>query len=57
MSTCSAIDLNIPITLSEDKKSLYFSLQEYGYNLLDIKDSFYGDICTKYKSEMELMFY
>ena len=51
ISICNNIDLNIPITLSKDKENLYKKLQEYGYDLLDSQDSFYQDICSKYKSE------
>ena len=53
LSICkdSFINLYIPVSLSEKTQSLYEDLQEYGYNLFDINDSFYQDICTPYKSE------
>ena len=57
LSSCNNINLNIPIILSKDKEKLYLNLQQYGYDLLDIEDSFYEDICTNYKSENEQMFY
>jgi len=45
------INLYIPITLNEKTQNLYEDLQEYGYDLFNINDSFYQDICTPYKSE------
>ena len=53
LSICqnTTIDLYIPVTLSEKTKDLYNDLQESGYDLFNINDSFYTDICTPYKSE------
>ena len=53
LSICkdSYMNLYIPVTLNEKTQSLYEDLEEYGYNLFDINDSFYQDICTPYKSE------
>ena len=53
LSICksTSIDLYIPIQLSEKTQNLYEDLQESGYNLFNINDSFYQDICSTYKSE------
>ena len=51
LSSCNNVELNIPIIFSKDKENLYLNLQKYSYDLLNIEDSFYEDICTKYKSE------
>ena len=53
LSICNKydIDIYVPLTLSEDENKLFINLKEYGYDLFDIKDSFYQDICTKYKTE------
>ena len=51
LSYCSNIDINIPLTLDEDQKNLYSNLKEKGYDLFNIKDPFYQDICTPYKTK------
>ena len=52
LSVCKDTDINIyiPVELSEETQKLYESLKEQGYNLFDINDKFYHDICTLYKS-------
>ena len=45
------ININIPITLNETTESLLKSLSNSGYNLFNINDSFYHDICSTYTSE------
>ena len=45
------INLYLPSQLSEKTQQLYDNLQEQGYDLFNINDSFYLDICTKFKSE------
>ena len=45
------ININIPITLNETTESLYKSLSNSGYNLFDLNDSFYNDICSTYTTE------
>ena len=47
----SPIKINTPVSLSNQKLSLISSLEESGYNLFDIKDSFYNDICSTYTAE------
>ena len=53
LSICqnSSIDLYFPTLLSEKTQNLYDNLQAQGYDLFNINDSFYSDICTKFKSE------
>ena len=53
LSICQSNPLNIyiPIVLSEKIQDLYEDLADSGYNLFDINDSFYQDICTPYESE------
>ena len=53
LSICenTTIYLYIPISLSEKTQKLYNDLQNYGYDLFDINDPFYQDICTPYTSE------
>ena len=55
LSICknTSIDLYLPIYLSEKIENLYENLKQYGYELFNIKDAFYTDICSKYKSENE----
>ena len=48
---CNSIGLNIPIELSNENKNLYLDLQKQGYDLLNIEDDFYQDICSNYKSQ------
>ena len=53
LSICESalIDLYIPITLSEETQNLYEDLKNNGYDLFNINDSFYQDICTPYNSQ------
>jgi surface protein len=52
LSACddTPIDIYVPLVLSEEIQNLYEELKDLGYNLLDINDKFYQDICTPYKS-------
>ena len=53
LSICSGVDINIyvKLELSSDTKLLSDQLQGLGYNMFDINDQFYQDVCTPYKSE------
>ena len=53
LSLCNSntIDLYIPITLEQKILDLYDDLQNSGYDLFDINDPFYNDLCSPYKSE------
>ena len=52
LSICDDTNINIyiPIELDEKTQKLYESMEEQGYNLQDINDKFYQDVCTLYKS-------
>ena len=45
------ISISIPVNLDESTKSIYDSLYKSGYNLFDLNDSFYNDICSTYTTE------
>ena len=53
LSICNTekIDIYIPIKLNNSTKKLYQDLQSYGYNLFNINDPFYNDICSPYKTQ------
>ena len=53
LSICknAVIDLYLPISLSEKTQNLYENLKDSGYDLFNMNDSFYTDICAKYKTE------
>ena len=42
------ITIRVPANLDESTKSIYDSLNKSGYNLFDLNDSFYNDICSTY---------
>ena len=44
----TTININIPVELDDVTKSLYKSMNNSGYNLFDLNDSFYHDVCTTY---------
>ena len=45
------ININIPIILKGTTESLYKSLSNSGYNLFDLNNSFYHDVCSTYTTE------
>ena len=47
----TTININIPVALDDVAASLYKSLNSSGYNLFDLNDSFYNDVCTTYTTE------
>ena len=53
LSLCESESINIyiPVTLNDDLLELYEDLQKSGYDLFNIKDPFYNDLCTPYESE------
>ena len=51
LSSCNLIELNIPIILSEKSENYYYDLKEQGYDLLNINDNFFQDICSNYESK------
>ena len=52
LSLCDQIPVGIyfPTELSTGTKSLYDKMKNYGYNMFDINDAFYQDICTPFDS-------
>ena len=44
----TTVNINIPVVLNDVTESLYKSLNNSGYNLFDLNDSFYNDICSTY---------
>ena len=53
LNFCKGININLyfPIELSSYTEQLYEDLQSYGYDLFNIKDRFYQDICTPYDTK------
>ena len=51
-SICDETQINIyvPMELSKETKQLYENIKEYGYDMFNINDPFYQDICTPYDS-------
>ena len=53
LSVCenTPIEISTPLILAEEIQNLYEELKNQGYNMFDINDDFYQDICSTYKSE------
>ena len=53
LSICekTEIDISIPITIEEEIKDLYNELKKEGYDLFDMENKFYIDICTPFTAE------
>ena len=53
LSICNEekINLYIPLILSDETKAIYENMKSYGYDIFNINDSFYQDLCTPYKTE------
>ena len=53
LSVCDSgtVDIYIPVELNEKLLDLYEDLQKSGYDLFNIEDPFYNDLCSPYKSE------
>ena len=45
------IKIYTPVSMSESKLSFFSSIEDSGYNALDINDDFYNDVCTPYTAE------
>ena len=43
-----SIGVTVPVNLDENTKNIYYSLNKSGYNLFDLNDPFYNDICSTY---------
>ena len=46
-----SIGVSVPVNLDQNTKSIIDSLSQSGYNLFDLNDSFYNDICSTYTTE------
>jgi len=44
----TTVNIIIPVALDDETELLYKSLNNSGYNLFDLNDSFYNDVCTTY---------
>ena len=53
LSICNneTVNLYVKIDLSEETKKIYEEMKAKGYNMFNIEDPFYNDICTPYKSD------
>ena len=47
------IIVKVPFNLDERSQSIYDSLSKSGYNLFELSDDFYNDICSTYTTENE----
>ena len=45
------MNIYIPLILSDETKNIYENMKSLGYDMLNINDSFYQDLCTKYTTE------
>ena len=46
-----SIKIQVPVELKESHLSLISSLEDSGYNIFDITDDFYNDICSTYTAQ------
>ena len=46
-----SISISVPVTLDERAKAMYDILSQSGYNLFNLNDSFYNDICSTFTTE------
>ena len=53
MDACKniSISISVPVNLNENTKNIYRNLNRSGYNLFDLNDPFYSDICSTYTTE------
>ena len=53
LSLCEGTNINLyfPIELNSQTQKLYDDLNKQGYDIFNMQDKFYQDICTPYKSE------
>ena len=45
------ISIDVPLNLDQNTQSIYNSLSKSGYNLFNLNDDFYNDICSVYTTE------
>ena len=46
-----SIKIAVPLILNESTRSLILNLKDEGYNIFDIKDDFYNDVCSPYTAQ------
>ena len=53
LDICEGIFINIysPVTLKDNTETLFQSMSNSGYNLFNLNDSFYNDICSTYTTQ------
>ena len=53
LSLCdeAQVKIYIPVELNQETEQIYEQMKESGYDMFDINDSFYQDICTPFDSE------
>ena len=53
LSLCdeAPVKIYIPVELNEETEQIYEQMKESGYDMFDINDSFYQDICTPFDSQ------
>ena len=53
LDICEGIFINIysPVTLKDNTEALFQSMSNSGYNLFNLNDSFYNDICSTYTTQ------
>ena len=45
------INIYIPLILSDEMKNIYEDMKSYGYDMFNINDPFYQDLCTPYTTK------
>ena len=45
------IKITVPVILEQTQLSLISNIEQYGYNVFDINDDFYKDVCSVYTAE------
>ena len=46
-----SIQIKVPLVLNESTLALIFNLQDEGYNIFDLEDDFYTDVCSPYTAQ------
>ena len=45
------IKIQVPVSLTTEQLSVIDSFKDYDYNIFDLKDDFYNDVCTPYTAQ------
>ena len=46
-----SIQIKVPLVLNESSLALIYNLQDEGYNIFDLEDDFYTDVCSPYTAQ------